>query len=178
MLFGPFYYAFKSMWGAAIISFLTLNGLGIIMPIMNENIVTNHYENIGFKVRKSATEKRKFFETPQGLLVLIISLCSLLAILSSAIILALIDGDGSGIVFVLVVAAIGIAIYAIVKNKAANPKRKFFETPLGFIVLFIGFCFLIAIILAIMTIDTFVGIILLVAVPIGIYIIARKKIGR
>ena len=71
MLFGPFYYAFKSMWGAAIISFFTFNGLWTIMPIMNKRIVTNHYENRGFKVRSIETEGRNFFETPQGLLAMI-----------------------------------------------------------------------------------------------------------
>ena len=50
-LFGWFYYGAKGMWGMAIISFLTANGLLLILPIMNKGLVRKHYENLGWKVR-------------------------------------------------------------------------------------------------------------------------------
>ena len=52
-LFGFFYYAAKGMWGPAIISFFTLNGLLLIFPIMNRGLVRKHYENGGWKVEGS-----------------------------------------------------------------------------------------------------------------------------
>ena len=49
-LFGCFYYAAKGMWGSAVLSFFTLNGLLVIFPIMNKGLVRKHYENLGWKV--------------------------------------------------------------------------------------------------------------------------------
>ena len=51
-LFGPFYYACKGMWGWALISFITFNGLWIIMPLWNRTIVRSHYENKGWRINK------------------------------------------------------------------------------------------------------------------------------
>ena len=51
LLFGPFYFAVKGMWGRAVISLCTLNGLLVIMPIMNRSLVRKHYENMGWKIR-------------------------------------------------------------------------------------------------------------------------------
>ena len=50
LMFGCFYYACKGMWGMAVVSLFTLNGLLIIMPIMNRSLVRKHYENMGWKV--------------------------------------------------------------------------------------------------------------------------------
>ena len=49
-LFTFFYYAAKGMWGAAVISFFTANGLFVIFPIMNKGLVRRHYENLGWRV--------------------------------------------------------------------------------------------------------------------------------
>jgi len=51
LLFGPFYYAAKGMWGMAVISLFTLNGLLIVLPIMNSSLVRKHYENLGWEVK-------------------------------------------------------------------------------------------------------------------------------
>lgn len=48
LLFGWLYYAFKGMWGMAFISLVTLNGLFVVMPILNSGIVQRHYENMGW----------------------------------------------------------------------------------------------------------------------------------
>lgn len=50
LLFGFIYYAFKGMWGWAIISFFTANGLFILMPLWNRTIVTQSYENSGWRI--------------------------------------------------------------------------------------------------------------------------------
>lgn len=49
-LFGPIYYACKGMWGMALISFFTLNGLWLIMPLWNRSIVRGYYENAGWRI--------------------------------------------------------------------------------------------------------------------------------
>lgn len=49
-LFGFIYFACKGMWGMAIVSLFTFNGLLIIMPIMNRSLVRKHYENMGWRV--------------------------------------------------------------------------------------------------------------------------------
>lgn len=49
-LFGWIYYACKGMWGCAIVSFFTINGLLIVFPVMNKSLVQKHYENKGWKV--------------------------------------------------------------------------------------------------------------------------------
>lgn len=54
-LFGFIYYAGKGMWGLAVISFFTLNGLSLILPIMNKSLVIKHYENLGWKVGARTT---------------------------------------------------------------------------------------------------------------------------
>ncbi len=38
------------MWGLALISLITLNGLLVILPIMNRGLVRKHYENLGWKI--------------------------------------------------------------------------------------------------------------------------------
>ena len=38
------------MWGIAIVSFFTLNGLFLVLPIMNRSLVRKHYENMGWRV--------------------------------------------------------------------------------------------------------------------------------
>lgn len=50
LIFGPLYYACKGMWGWAVISFLTFNGILIIMPLWNRTIVRSHYENNGWRI--------------------------------------------------------------------------------------------------------------------------------
>ena len=50
LLFGFIYYASKGMWGPAVISFFTVNGLLLVFPIMNKGLVRKHYENLGWKV--------------------------------------------------------------------------------------------------------------------------------
>ena len=47
-LFGWIYYASKGMWGAAVVSFFTANGLFFIMPIMNRGLVRSHYQDKGW----------------------------------------------------------------------------------------------------------------------------------
>lgn len=47
-LFGWLYYACKGMWGTAIISFFTFNGLFIVLPIMNRSLVRKHYQDRGW----------------------------------------------------------------------------------------------------------------------------------
>lgn len=49
LLFGPVYYLSKGMVKAAIVSVITINGLLIIMPIMNRGIVRNFYVMRGWK---------------------------------------------------------------------------------------------------------------------------------
>ena len=49
-LFGWIYYAAKGMWGPAFLSFLTLNGLILIMPLWNKRIVGGWYEKHGWRV--------------------------------------------------------------------------------------------------------------------------------
>ena len=44
------YYAAKGMWGPAVISFFTLNGLWLIMPIWNRTIVRGWYERAGWSI--------------------------------------------------------------------------------------------------------------------------------
>ena len=51
LLFGFVYYAAKGMWGMAVISLFTFNGLIVILPIMNKGLVRKHYENLGWKIR-------------------------------------------------------------------------------------------------------------------------------
>ena len=50
LLFGAVYYAAKGMWGAAILSFLTFNGLFFIFPVINKGMVRKHYESLGWKI--------------------------------------------------------------------------------------------------------------------------------
>ena len=50
-LFGFIYYAVKGMWGSAVISLFTLNGLFVIYPIMNRSLVRKHYENSRWRVQ-------------------------------------------------------------------------------------------------------------------------------
>ena len=52
-LFGFIYYAMKGMWGMAVISFFTLNGLFFVMPFLNRSLVRKHYENQGWRIRSS-----------------------------------------------------------------------------------------------------------------------------
>ena len=47
-LFGWLYYASKGMWGIAVISFVTINGLLIVFPIMNRKLVRNYHERNGW----------------------------------------------------------------------------------------------------------------------------------
>ena len=49
-LFGWIYYAVKGMWGPAALSFLTANGLLVIMPLWNKSIVRSWYEKHGWRV--------------------------------------------------------------------------------------------------------------------------------
>ena len=49
LLFGPFYYAFKGMWGTAFLSLITLNGLLILFPLWNRTVVKNYYESMGWR---------------------------------------------------------------------------------------------------------------------------------
>jgi len=49
-LFQFIYFACKGMWGIAVVSFFTLNGLFLILPIMNRSLVRKHYENMGWRV--------------------------------------------------------------------------------------------------------------------------------
>lgn len=49
-LFGWIYYLSKGMWGIALISFVTMNGLLVILPIMNRGLVRKHYENKGWRI--------------------------------------------------------------------------------------------------------------------------------
>ncbi|WP_305971030.1 MULTISPECIES: hypothetical protein [unclassified Mameliella] len=48
LLFGPFYYLFKSMFLWAILSFFTLNGLWIGFPMFNRAIVLRDYHRKGW----------------------------------------------------------------------------------------------------------------------------------
>lgn len=48
-LFGFIYYAAKGMWGPAIISFLTFNGLFVVFPLWNRTIVKDYYETNGWR---------------------------------------------------------------------------------------------------------------------------------
>ncbi len=50
LLFGFLYYLGKGMWVMAIMSFLTLNGFFVVMPILNRRIVRAHYLRAGFRV--------------------------------------------------------------------------------------------------------------------------------
>lgn len=50
-LFGFIYYAAKGMWGIGVISLFTLNGVLIVLPIMNRGLVRKHYENQGWRVQ-------------------------------------------------------------------------------------------------------------------------------
>ena len=50
LLFGFIYYAFKGMWGWAILSFITLNGLWIGFPLWNRSIVRSHYVHKGWRI--------------------------------------------------------------------------------------------------------------------------------
>ena len=49
-LFGFIYYAVKGLWGPAVLSFFTLNGLYLIMPLWNRTIVGGWYEKRGWRV--------------------------------------------------------------------------------------------------------------------------------
>lgn len=49
-LFGFLYYAVKGMWGPALLSFFTANGLLVIFPLWNRAIVRGHYEKAGWRV--------------------------------------------------------------------------------------------------------------------------------
>ena len=55
LLFGFFYYLAKGMWGWAIISFFTFNGLVVGFPLFNRSIVRNYYVNAGW--REDNTQK-------------------------------------------------------------------------------------------------------------------------
>lgn len=46
--FGWIYYASKGMYGKAVVSFFTLNGLFFIMPLMNRGMVRAHYQDLGW----------------------------------------------------------------------------------------------------------------------------------
>ena len=50
-LFGWIYYAAKGMWGPAVLSFFTINGLLVVMPIYNRSIVRGYYEKQGWRVQ-------------------------------------------------------------------------------------------------------------------------------
>ena len=50
-LFGWIYYAGKGMWGPAVLSFFTVNGLLVILPLWNRTIVRGYYEKLGWRVR-------------------------------------------------------------------------------------------------------------------------------
>ena len=39
------------MWGPAVLSFFTINGLLVIMPIYNRSIVRGYYEKQGWRVQ-------------------------------------------------------------------------------------------------------------------------------
>lgn len=49
-LFGFIYYAAKGSMGWAVISFFTLNGLFLLLPLWNRTIIQGHYENQGWRV--------------------------------------------------------------------------------------------------------------------------------
>lgn len=49
-LFGWLYYACKGMWGPAVLSLLTANGLLLLMPLWNKTIVGGWYERHGWRV--------------------------------------------------------------------------------------------------------------------------------
>ena len=49
-LFGFIYYAVKGMWGPAALSFFTLNGLFVILPLWNRSVVRGHYEKSGWRI--------------------------------------------------------------------------------------------------------------------------------
>ena len=49
-LLGPIYYAFKGMWGSVVLSLFTLNGLFVVFPLWNREIVRWHYEKAGWMV--------------------------------------------------------------------------------------------------------------------------------
>ena len=50
-LFGFLYYLGIGMWGMALVSLFTINGLLIIMPIMNRSFVRSYYEDRGWRIR-------------------------------------------------------------------------------------------------------------------------------
>jgi len=50
LLFGWIYYAFKGMWGWAVLSFVTFNGLVIGFPLYNRTIVRKSYEDKGWSI--------------------------------------------------------------------------------------------------------------------------------
>jgi len=56
LLFSCIYYAVKGMWGWAVLSFLTFNGLWILFPLWNRTIVRSHYENKGWRVYEDIVE--------------------------------------------------------------------------------------------------------------------------
>jgi hypothetical protein len=49
-LFGFIYYAFKGCWGWAFISFFTLNGIFVLLPLFNRGVLVRNYENSGWRV--------------------------------------------------------------------------------------------------------------------------------
>lgn len=53
LLFGFIYYAFKGMWGWAVLSFFTVNGLWVGFPLWNRTIVRGHYEKAGWRILES-----------------------------------------------------------------------------------------------------------------------------
>ena len=64
-IFGFIYYAVKGLWGPAIISFFTLNGLLVIFPLWNRTIVRSHYEKAGWRVYENMLEFSGKNRTPQ-----------------------------------------------------------------------------------------------------------------
>ena len=52
-LFGFLYYAAKGLWGPAVLSLLTVNGLFVIFPLKNRTIVRGWYEKHGWRVHDS-----------------------------------------------------------------------------------------------------------------------------
>ncbi len=49
-LFGFLYYLGKGMWVLAILSLLTINGLFVVMPLLNRMLVRDYYVRAGFRI--------------------------------------------------------------------------------------------------------------------------------
>ena len=52
-LFGFLYYAAKGAWGWAVVSFFTLNGLFIGLPLYNREIIRSSYEQKGWVIEET-----------------------------------------------------------------------------------------------------------------------------